>query len=210
MSVSNHVMLLPKDKIEKASKVAARAFQDDPLYLEYYPDSIEREIKNYIRCKNMILVGILSGEVYTTSENLEGIAVWNPYGIKDFIIGKQSKEIIRESRKIRREMFSDPVLAKKISNSMEIYSSLQNKYANFPHWYLTMIAVDPQHQKKGYASMLLKAKLKELDKQNLPCYLNAQSERNITLYENFGFKIVAKTKIPKSAFYYYGMLRKME
>ena len=208
MSELNHLKRLPEDKIEAASRVAARALHDDPLFTNYYPDPVEKKIKNVIRCKNMILLGILSGEVYTTSNDIEGIAVWNSYGITDLRIGKQSKEIIRESRKVKREMLSDPVFVERIGASMEIYNSLRNEYANFPHWYLTLIAVDPLHQEKGYASMLIRGKLRELDKQNLPCYLNTQNEENVPIYEHFGFKLIGKIQVPKSNIYYYGMLRK--
>ncbi|MCK4380161.1 MAG: GNAT family N-acetyltransferase [Candidatus Lokiarchaeota archaeon] len=208
MSEFLHLKRLQEDQIEVASRVAARAFQDDPLSVYYYPDPIERKIKSVIRCENLILMGILSGEVYTTSSNIEGVAVWHPYGLTNQIIGKQSKEIIRKMKKIQREMFSDPLYTEKFVIISEIFNSLRNKHAKFPHWYLALIAVDPLYQKKGYASMLIRAKLRELDKQNLPCYLNAQNQDNVSLYEHFGFELVGKTKVPNSDFYYHGMLRK--
>lgn len=203
-----HLKRLQEDQIEEASRVATRAFQDDPLFVYYYPDPIERKIKSVTRCENLILMGILSGEVYTISSNIEGVAVWNPYGLTNQIIGKQSKEIIRKMKKIQREMFSDPQYTKKFFVITEIFNSLRNEYAKFPHWYLALIAVDPLHQGKGYASMLIRAKLREIDKQNIPCYLNAQNQDNVSLYEYFGFELVGKTKVPNSNFYYHGMLRK--
>ena len=157
--------------------------------------------------RNLILLGILSGEAYTTSSDIQSVAVWNPFGIIDQIIGKQSKEIIRKLRKVKREMFSDRLFTEKFGIISEIFNSLHNNHAKFPHWYLTLIAVDPLHQGKGYASMLIRAKLRELDKLNLPCYLNAQNETNVSLYEHFGFELVGKTKVPNSNFYYHGMLR---
>jgi len=207
MSELNHLKRLQEDQIEAASRVAARAFQDDPLFVYYYPDAFERKIKSVTRCENLILLGVLSGEVYTTSSDIQNVAVWNPYGITDQIIGKQSKEIIRKLRKVKREMFSDRLFTEKFGIISEIFNSLHNKHAKFPHWYLTLIAVDPLHQGKGYASMLIRAKLRELDKLNLPCYLNAQNETNVSLYEHFGFELVGKTKVPNSNFYYHGMLR---
>ena len=207
MSELYHLKRLQEDQIEAASRVAARAFQDDPLFVYYYPDPIERKIKSVTRCENLILLGILSGEVYTTSSDIQSVAVWNPYGITDQIIGKQSKEIIRKLRKVKREMFSDRLFTEKFGIISEIFNSLHNNHAKFPHWYLTLIAVDPLHQGKGYASMLIRTKLRELDKLNLPCYLNAQNETNVSLYEHFGFELVGKTKVPNSNFYYHGMLR---
>jgi len=207
MSELNHLKRLQEDQIEEASRVAASAFQDDPLFVYYYPDPIERKIKSVTRCENLILMGILSGEVYTISSNIEGVAVWNPYGLTNQIIRKQSKEIIRKMKKVQRELFSDPLYTKKFVITSEIFNSLRNEYAKFPHWYLALIAVDPLHQGKGYASMLIRAKLREIDKQNLPCYLNAQNQDKVALYEHFGFELVGKTKVPNSNFIYHGMLR---
>ena len=207
MSILSHLKRLQNDQIEAASRVAARAFQDDPLSVYYYPDPIERKKKTVIRCEYMILLGILSGEVYTTSNDIEGISIWHTYDIKDQKIGKQSKEIIRRLRRVKRKMFSDHLFAEKYSIVSEIYNSFHNKYANFPNWDLIMITVDPLHQGTGYASMLIKPKLKEIDKQNLPCYLETQNENNVSLYEHFGFELVGEIKVPNSNVNYYGMLR---
>jgi ribosomal protein S18 acetylase RimI-like enzyme len=104
-------------------------------------------------------------------------------------------------------MRSDILYIEKSSTINEIFDSLQNELAPFPHWYLTLLAVDPSHQGKGYASILLREKLREIDKQNLPCFLNTQNESNLSVYEHFGFELRGKIKVPKANFYYYGMLR---
>ena len=207
MSKLNHLKRLQNDQIEAASRVAARAFQNDPLSVYYYPDPIERKIKTVTKCEYLILLGIISGEVYITSSDIQGIAVWNPYGIKDQTISKQSKEIIRKLRKVKRKMFSDRLFSEKYGITSEIFISLHNEHANFPHWHFTMLTVDPLHPGKGYASMLIKPKLREIDKQNLPCFLETQNENNVSLYEHFGFELVGEIKVPNSNVNYYGMLR---
>ncbi len=207
MSILSHHKHLQNDQIEEASRVAARAFQNDPLSIYYYPDPIERKIKIVTKCEYLILLGLLSGEVYITSGKIEGVAVWNTYGIKDQTVGKQSKEIIRKMRKVKRKLFSDRLFSEKYSLTAEIYISLHTEHANFPHWGFTMLTVDPLHQGKGYASMLIKPKLREIDKQNLPCYLNTQNEDNVSLYEHFGFEVVGEIKVPNTNVNYYGMLR---
>ena len=110
MSELNNPSRLNEDQIEAASRVAARAFQDDPLSIYYYPDPIERKIKSVTRCKNLILMGILSGEVYTTSSDIQSVVVWNPYGITDQIKGKQSKEIIfKIAKSSKRNVFRSSI-----------------------------------------------------------------------------------------------------
>ncbi len=70
------------------------------------------------------------------------------------------------------------------------------------------IGVDPIYQGKGYASLLLRAKFVELDKQNIPCYLETNKKGNISLYQHFGFDVVEEGIIPGTTIPYWAMLRK--
>ncbi len=207
MSELYQLQQLREDQIEESSRLVGRAFQDDPLFVYCFPNPIERKIKSVTHCEYLILLGILSGEVYTASSEIEGVAVWHPYAIDDKKLGKQSKEIIRRLRKIKREEFSDPLFIERMGIFEEIANSFQNQYVNFPHWYLGIIGVDPIYQGKGYGSKLLKMKLAEIDEQNLPCYLHTENERNVKFYEHFGFELIGKEKVPKADFYLNAMLR---
>ena len=80
------------------------------------------------------------------------------------------------------------------------YDNLSKKkhkeHAHFPHWYLCTIAVYPKHQGKGWTSVLLKPMLAKADKDKLPCYLET-AERNIKLYEHFGFEVIEHIPLPE-------------
>lgn len=207
MTELHHLKRLPEDQIEAASRVAARALQNDPLSVFYYPDPIERKKSTILRCEIQILAGFLSGEVYTTSNSIEGVSVWIPHGIKEKKKENPSKDIVKKLRKIRRELALDPLFTEKLNKVNEIFVSLHTEQAPFPHWLLVLLAVDPSQQGKGYSSMLVRPKLSESDKQNLPSYLNTQNEINLPIYEHFGFELIGKRKIPNSDFHFHGMLR---
>ncbi|MFX0180072.1 MAG: GNAT family N-acetyltransferase [Candidatus Hodarchaeota archaeon] len=203
----NNPKRISEDEIEAASKVLGRSFQDDPLFMYCFPDPIERKIKVAIHGEWLILLGILSGEVYITSSNIERVAIWHPHGIKDQLRGTQSKEIRTRLRKVRKMEFSDPLVIERMSNFEDLANSFQSQYVNFPHWYLAFIGIDPVHQSKGYASKLIRMKLTEIDEQNLPCYLHTENEKNVKFYEYFGFKLIGKNNVPNSDFYHHPMLR---
>ncbi|MFX0002797.1 MAG: GNAT family N-acetyltransferase [Candidatus Hodarchaeota archaeon] len=208
MSELHQVQRLREDQVEIASKVLAQAFQDDPLFVYLYPDPIKRKIGSVIHCEFLILTGILYMEGYITSNDIEGIALWRAYNIKDHKIEIESKEIKRRVRKVKKENFSDPLFVERYGIFTEVQSYFENKYANFPHWELMIIGVDPIHQGKGYGSKLLRMKLVEIDKQNLSCYLHTENERNVGFYEHFGFELIDKKKVPNADFYFHAMLRK--
>ena len=208
MSELYHLKRLSEDQTKSASEVLARAFQEDPYFVYLYPNAIERKIKSVNLLEYTILRGILSGEVFITSSDIKGIAVWHAYEIKDQKIRKQSKEIFRRRRKVRLEVFSDRLFLERYGIISEKFDLLRNEHANFPHWELDVIGVDPIHQGKGYGSKLLRMKLSELDKLNSPCYLSTVNERIIEFFEHFGFEIVDKVVVPNSELKVWAMLRK--
>ena len=70
--------------------------------------------------------------------------------------------------------------------------------------------VDPGCRGRGYRSLLIRAKLAELDKQNVPCYLETMKEKNVSIYRHFGFEVVEEGIIPDTDVPMWAMLRKTE
>jgi len=46
-----------------------------------------------------------------------------------------------------------------------------------------------------------------LDRQNLPCFLDTNNEKNLPIYERFGFKILEEYQIPDTNLVNWAMLR---
>jgi predicted GNAT family N-acyltransferase len=46
-----------------------------------------------------------------------------------------------------------------------------------------------------------------MDGNQVPCYLNTQNEKNIGLYEHFGFTVVEQVTLPGSGILHTGMVR---
>ena len=63
-----------------------------------------------------------------------------------------------------------------------------------PHWYLSMIGVDPSRQGQGLGSALLKAGLQRCDADGLPAYLESSSPKNVPHYERHGFEVIGLIK----------------
>ena len=78
---------------------------------------------------------------------------------------------------------------------------------SIPHWELVNLAVDPIHQGKGHTSTLMRPMLARIDNENLPCYLTTQNERNVSMYQRYGFEFIEKIEIPKTDFEVNVMIR---
>lgn len=59
-----------------------------------------------------------------------------------------------------------------------------------PHWYLSILGVEPTQQSKGYGSALMQHVLMECDRTRLPAYLESSKHSNIPFYERHGFELL--------------------
>ncbi|WP_329040487.1 GNAT family N-acetyltransferase [Streptomyces sp. NBC_00178] len=60
------------------------------------------------------------------------------------------------------------------------------------HEYLLMIGVSPQRQGEGIGEALMSGVLERCDREGVPAYLEASSERSRRLYERLGFRFMGK------------------
>lgn len=58
--------------------------------------------------------------------------------------------------------------------------------------YLWFLGVRPEAQGLGVGSRLLRVATRRLDADNLPAYLETQTERNVALYRRHGFEVTTK------------------
>ncbi len=77
------------------------------------------------------------------------------------------------------------------------YGEINKSQTPSPHWHLSPLGVDPEFQGKGLASKLLRPILARIDQDQLPCYLETQNEKAISLYQHFGFEVVESGTMPE-------------
>lgn len=59
-----------------------------------------------------------------------------------------------------------------------------------PHWYLTAVGVEPEHQGSGLGSALVEAGMSRADHDQSLIYLETETEGNVGYYEHLGFEVV--------------------
>ncbi|HEA71125.1 hypothetical protein LCGC14_0828850 [marine sediment metagenome] len=210
MSKINNLIRVSEEQAKVAGKVLARAFHDYPTmnYLFPYEDEKSRKLPKIF--EYLVRYGIMYGEVFSNSPNIEGVAVWLPFWEAEMTDDKVFKCAISYSD--GRELGS--ILGEEYQKRYEPIEKCEyrchKQYADFSHWYLYPIGVDPIHQGRGYAGLLLREKFAEIDKQNMPCYLETNTEKKVSLYQHFGFEIVEEGIIPEIDVPYWAMLRKKD
>ena len=196
------IVRLNRSHAKHATKALIRAFWNHPPLQYYFPDEAERERIAPYFFSLYVFNGIRYGEVYATSQDLEGIAVWLP----------SDNYPATPWRLLRSVPLSDILgFGKNRGARMRVLGqyidAVHGRLAPFKHWFLQAIGVDPQCQGRGYASKLLRSMLSRIDKQGLPCYVDTLEGQNVRLYEHFGFKVIEESNVPDTNLTNWAMLR---
>jgi ribosomal protein S18 acetylase RimI-like enzyme len=185
-------IIIPNKKdLKKAARVLTEAFKDYPLMQYFIPDANKR-YKNldaiwYTEC----IYAFRYGKIFAVEnelKNFEAVIITIDEKISNF------KMFLCGAMRIPLKLGSE--FMKRQDQISKIQNSMEKKHAKFPHRYLWAIATLPQHQGKGYGSILVQHILEDLKKNNLPCYLETTKQKNIKIYEKLGFKLVESFQVP--------------
>ncbi|MBI5878610.1 MAG: GNAT family N-acetyltransferase [Chloroflexi bacterium] len=189
--------------VEQAAGMFARAFHSDPLYCHFFPADRDRERMLPAMFRFRLRYGLLAGEVYASSPGMEAAAIWIPSQNDHMTFGRMLR-----TGGLGVFLSAGSAARKRMQRAIRWAGEIHARQAGFPHWHLSPIATDPARQGKGYAGALIRAMLARLDAERVPCFLEAQTERNVPLYEHFGFKVVEHGTIPGTQIGHWAMLRR--
>lgn len=196
------VQPIKKAQLKQATEVLTRAFQDNPeaIWCMPNPDRREKKMqKMWLFNLRIMLSGF--GEVYVTSDKVEGVAGWVPPGKGEPSLWK----VLRSGFTLLFHLGIKSI--RKLLKARDFQAKVHQKHAPFPHWHFGPIAVDPEYQGRGFASTLLRAKLEVIDQENLPVYLETNRKKNVKIYEHFGFKVLEKNILPGTEIPNWAMIR---
>lgn len=180
-------------KISRADRstvveLMCRAFDDDP-FINYLVKQDDRRTERMARFMDAGLMRLTLpyGETYMTDAS-DGAALWNPPG------GRPHGLIA--------DLSLLPVLLRVsglggVARSVAAFSQGEKLHPREPHYYLLGIGVDPSRQGKGIGSSLIAPMAERCDREGVGAYLESSKERNLPLYERFGFVVREEVDLPK-------------
>jgi ribosomal protein S18 acetylase RimI-like enzyme len=186
--------------LDKASEVLGLAFLDDPDTMKIMPDDEIRikKLRHFFRC--FIKFGLIYGEVYAPSPDVEGVAVWVHSSTKDITLW----------RSLRSGFMG--LIFKVDGKAMKVFSSYGKQMdeetgsvIDRDHWFLFILGVDPELQRKGFGTKMIEPMLDRIDKEKLPIMLDTNKQNNIGYYQKFGFEVVKNYKVLDND--HWGMVR---
>lgn len=175
------VRKVERQDISKLAHVLTLSFKDDPV-LSWIIRQDNKRLEALADLFTYCLNDAYQGGAVTTTSDLMACAIWFPPK--------------REDRPASLSWV--PMLPRylhwaglgRVGRFLSFADECEINRPREPHYYLDSIGVDPDHQGKGYGSMLLKYTLDRADSEGLPAYLESSSASNNPLYERHGFRIL--------------------
>jgi ribosomal protein S18 acetylase RimI-like enzyme len=183
----NNLYRLTQKDLEKAAVVLSNAFIDYPTFRYLFPKLAERQKKLRHVMTFFLNCGLHYGEVFSPSEKIEGVSIWYksnalPIGLPGLLKAGLLKTIllINIPSFIR---FSKLGKAKKAN---------RDTLLNGEYYFLDLIGVDPSYARQGYAKLLIDTMLKKVDDENMSCFLETSSFKNVHYYQQYGFVLAGQ------------------
>jgi GNAT superfamily N-acetyltransferase len=194
---------LQKADIEYASKMCARAFDENPLFHHLIPDLEMHQQKLHVLQRFILNTARRNGKVYAISNRIEALAAW--------IYSEDiNNSLLAQLRCGGLSIITNfgLSLVKRQAPIEKFLFEIHHKYAPFPHMYLSPLCVEPKEQKKGYGSQLLAAMFEKIAPLKIPIYLETTKKANVTYYKHQGFEVVDESTLPGTDIINYAFLKK--
>lgn len=171
--------------IDTASRILGKAFIDYPLFTYILPDRKVRQKNIHHLFTFLIRMAMSTGDVLASSSNMEGVSIWvDPPGGKAGPAQPIRAGIARLLLNIHLGAFI------RFNEIGYLKRKARARVISAPYSLLDVMGIDPTHQRRGHASQMMHAQLREYDEQGIPCYLETSDLRNLPFYERFGLHVV--------------------
>jgi ribosomal protein S18 acetylase RimI-like enzyme len=198
--MNSDVVHLLRSQTQEATQALSDAFSRDPI-LNYFLSENQTEKLNALNVISEKLLNYCQpyNHIYTTSDNVKGIAMWLPPETSSFTWSELwnivTSGILTVPFYVRWDRIVD-VLAFMIAELVR-----RQRYVE-PHWYLAVLGVSSQYQGQGIGGELLQPILQQADRDKIPCYLETSTESAVRFYQRQGFEIEHIGKIGETLPYW--------
>ena len=184
---------LGPSQLEAAANVLVRAFVDDPGLHFVLPSQDERDRLGLHVARAAIRYTARCGAPLITTDEVRGVALWFPPDATS-----PTPHDLVESGIAEVPNLLGSEAWRRLQRLLDHLDALHPRFAPEPHWFLAMLGVDPEWQRRGIGASLMQPIFDSADLDGLVCYLEAPTAANARYYERRGFHVVTETDIPES------------
>jgi GNAT superfamily N-acetyltransferase len=172
------------EDVDPLKTVLAEAFFEDPILGWLMPDDSKRlaRLRHFFAIELRHLA-LPRGRVWTTCD-LTGAALSLPPG---------SWRV-----PLRVTLLEGSAFGVHLFRAARLGAAMERRHLRERHYYVRDVGVLPSMQGNGLGNALMRPTLDRCDRQGLPAYLEASSERSAALYERLGFQLTDELRVTGS------------
>jgi ribosomal protein S18 acetylase RimI-like enzyme len=182
------IVRLAAGRVEEASAMLARAFQDDPAWEWVVPNPRRRAA--LLPWLFQVNFEVTEAEVWATDGAIEGCARWLPPGRPEIHVGAMLRALVATPIRVREATSRFLAYGRAVE-------ALRANAIPEPHWYLAGIGVDPRRWRAGIGTALMQPGFAASSLDRVPCALLTNNEANVEFYGNRGFEVVREGRTPE-------------
>lgn len=181
------VRLAKHDDRPRLGEALADAFYDDPVMSWVFRDEEPRR-EQLTRGFNLYHRRFWADSdlTYTTGQ-IVGACVW-------LAPGRWQASIVSQLRAMPEMLLAFG--PRDLVRLVRLLNFLESNHPHDEHYYLQVIGVATAWQGKGLGGAIMRPVLERCDRESVPAYLEASSERNRDLYARHGFKVTRELSCP--------------
>ena len=185
------IINISKDRLEEATDVLAKAFEDDPVinyFLFGHGDDYQEKLRELFRYQ-CLMYAEMRLPIFGSVKNSEitGIACLSVPDKK-----KRPDSLIEVDKKFEQSMEQESF------DRIKRYMNLNKKHTpSVPHHYLAALGVHPDFQGQGFGRLLLEKvfELSGYHGTSTGVFLETATIENVEMYEHFGYDLLATEKL---------------
>jgi GNAT superfamily N-acetyltransferase len=160
------------------------AFGTDPVARWMYDDPHRYQLHIPRLFRALGISSFETGAAQHTDDGL-GIAIWLPPGVHG------------DDRPLEA-VIAASMIEERQAEVAAVFERTEHCRPTEPHWYLSLIGVEPLHRNKGCGAALLEHRLRLCDREHLPAYLWSSNPLNTSLYKRHDFEVAGTIQVGSS------------
>jgi ribosomal protein S18 acetylase RimI-like enzyme len=180
---------MTRPMVREAAAMLARSFDDDPLSRFLFPGRRRRSIglRSFMRATVRDALAFDDVWVATDRSRVVGVAAWLPDGAYPLSPARQARQV--------GAALATLLTPSTVTAGARLLGETQSVHPTEPHWYLTVLGVEPSAQGHGVGGALLRPLLDRLDHDGVGAYLETSKASNVAWYERRGFALARTLEI---------------
>lgn len=197
METQNLYRVAKEEELERVKELLTVCFAEDPLYCHLIPDEDTRKrlLPELFSCD--LTEFYETCQIYADSSEINGILIVSdeaePYNLFKYYL-TETQAALRTDGYLIKE---DPTL-KTFWNFIMGRDYLNSKWTDQLHQnnrlHIIYLAVNPKMQHHGIAAQMMEEVIDYADQNHMMISLETHNEKNVAMYEHFGFKLFGIVK----------------